>query len=726
MMRRLSSTGIFLAILILLFASPGIGLNTGSAWADDGDEWSNPHLVTTSVGRDGRQIDKVIIMGRPPKVKAPVATAPERRVAGVTNSLSDVPAFDWCYGCSATSAAMLCGYYDRTSYPNMYAGPTNGGLCPLDNSTWGPGIGGSDGECPLSATHLGKDGLATRGHVDDYWSSYGSSTDPYYGNWSEHGYADCTTDFMGTNQYHNWQNVDGSTTFFYYTDGSPLYDYSGDEPTYRDGCHGLGLFIESRGYTVNSNYNQYIYGYEGNTLGFNFSQYKAEIDAGQPVLIHVTNHTMLGYGYNDTGNLVYLHDTWDHNDHEMTWGGIYTGGLQHYGVTVIHLGAGGPIPPTVTNSGGATNITSTSARLNGEVASTGGDNPTVHIYWDTTDHGTGVWPNDEDLGTMGTETFHTDISSLTHGTTYYYRCYATNSAGNDWADTTASFTAGMVTLDRQVVASSSDSRVWDSIGSGSWDTTYTTFLAGYMTAEKYKGRSCARFTNITIPQGATITEAHLTLRADRSLSNTTVNSKLACEAVDDAAAFSTYANFTARPRTATVDWNNIPAWTTDTEYNSPDIKSCIQAVINRAGWQSGNDIVVFWEDTGDLSSKNTNTFRCAYSYDKNATYAPKLHIEYSSQPPEPPDAPTPVSPGMSITFKWNASSGATKYHLQVNTESNFTGETKFNAEVGDVTTYEVTSLTLGTIYYWRVKAGNDGGWSDWSSPTRSVLASQVP
>ena len=81
---------------------------------------------------------------------------------------------------------------------------------------------------------------------------------------------------------------------------------------------------------------------------------------------------------------------------------------------------------------------------------------------------------------------------------------------------------------------------------------------------------------------------------------------------------------------------------------------------------------------------------------------------------------------MSITFKWNASSGATKYHLQVNTESNFTGETKFNAEVGDVTTYEVTSLTLGTIYYWRVKAGNDGGWSDWSSPTRSVLASQVP
>ena len=29
------------------------------------------------------------------------------------NVLTKVPAFDWSYGCSATSAAMMMGYYDN-------------------------------------------------------------------------------------------------------------------------------------------------------------------------------------------------------------------------------------------------------------------------------------------------------------------------------------------------------------------------------------------------------------------------------------------------------------------------------------------------------------------------------------------------------------------------------------------------------------------------------------
>jgi hypothetical protein len=228
---------------------------------------------------------------------------------------------------------MLFGYYDRTGYDNMYAGPENGGVCPLNNSGWGVG------ECPLSATHMGYDELAVRGHVDDYWYSYGSTVDPYYGSWTEHGYADCTADFMGTNQYHNWGNTDGNTTFWYYTSGAPLYDYTECEPSSRDGCHGMRLFAESRGYSVVTNYTQLIYGYGGNTLGFTFSQFKAEIDAGRPVLIQVVGHTMLGYGYDDTtSNLIYIHDTWDYSNHTMTWGGYYSDpSMLHWGVTVFQV-----------------------------------------------------------------------------------------------------------------------------------------------------------------------------------------------------------------------------------------------------------------------------------------------------------------------------------------------------------------------------------------------------
>jgi uncharacterized repeat protein (TIGR02543 family) len=289
----------------------------------------SPYVVNRFM-HDGKWIDQVIVPGRPPEIyRAQAAAVPEPKVAAGTNTLPNVPAFDWSYGCSATSAAMMFGYYDNMGYPNIYTGPTNGGVIPMTNAEWGYG------ECPLSATHQGIDGRTIRGHVDDYWVAYGSSSwDPYItGGWTEHTKGECTGDFMGTNQS-SYENSDGSTSFYFYDDGSPLYDFKEYEPGDRDGCHGMRLFFESRGYTVSSNYSQYIMRYGGNTQGFTFEEYKQEIDAGRPVMIQVAGHSMLGYGYNDTGTLVYLRNTWNHSYDEMTWGGSYEG-MQHYGVTVF-------------------------------------------------------------------------------------------------------------------------------------------------------------------------------------------------------------------------------------------------------------------------------------------------------------------------------------------------------------------------------------------------------
>ncbi len=82
----------------------------------------------------------------------------------------DVPAFAWCYGCSATSGAMMAGYYDRTGYLNMYAGPTNGGICPMDNSSWGLSPEGSV-NAP-SAPPTGNRRASHRGQADDYYYEY--------------------------------------------------------------------------------------------------------------------------------------------------------------------------------------------------------------------------------------------------------------------------------------------------------------------------------------------------------------------------------------------------------------------------------------------------------------------------------------------------------------------------------------------------------------------------
>lgn len=292
----------------------------------------NQYITQTVVDRNGRTMQAVIVPGKPPEnFRMPVADPAESSVI-----LSNVPAYDWSFGCSATAGAMMAGFYDRTGYTQVYSGPTNSGVAPINNSIWGTATihGETRSLCPLSATRQGLDGRSSKGHVDDYWIHYGNNQpDPYITNvWEEHIHSDCTGDFMKTNQS-VWNNSDGSTTFWYYVDGSPLSATEGN-----DGLYGLKLFFESRGYNVTGYYNQYIQGHGGNILGFSFQDYKQQIDAGRPVMIQIAGHSMLGTGYNESGSIVYLHDTWDYSQHQMTWGETYAG-MQHYGVGVIELQA---------------------------------------------------------------------------------------------------------------------------------------------------------------------------------------------------------------------------------------------------------------------------------------------------------------------------------------------------------------------------------------------------
>jgi hypothetical protein len=101
----------------------------------------------------------------------------------------------------------------------------------------------------------------------------------------------------------------------------------------------------------------------------------------------------------------------------------------------------GPLVPTVNNGIGASSIGGTTARLNGDLTSTGGQNPSVSIYYGTADGGTtaGNWQKHADLATIAAGNFLADVSALAPGTRYYYRCYAANSAGGVWASDSATF-----------------------------------------------------------------------------------------------------------------------------------------------------------------------------------------------------------------------------------------------------------------------------------------------
>ncbi len=90
-------------------------------------------------------------------------------------------------------------------------------------------------------------------------------------------------------------------------------------------------------------------------------------------------------------------------------------------------------------------------------------------------------------------------------------------------------------------------------------------------------------------------------------------------------------------------------------------------------------------------------------------------------PPTPTlSSPTNGATGISTSPvpSWNASAGATSYHLQVSTDPTFT-TTFYDNSTLTGTSQAISGLSNNTLYYWRVDATNAGGTSGWSTPTWS-------
>lgn len=107
---------------------------------------------------------------------------------------------------------------------------------------------------------------------------------------------------------------------------------------------------------------------------------------------------------------------------------------------VLHYNSGATNPPAVTNLP-ATAIQTISATLNGQILSTGGEFPTVRIYYGTTDGGSNAaaWASSVPLGVQ-IGSFAATVSNLTGNTTYYFSASASNSAGISWGTPSRSFT----------------------------------------------------------------------------------------------------------------------------------------------------------------------------------------------------------------------------------------------------------------------------------------------
>jgi len=446
-----------LLLVLIIFGALAVNLveiGSGVVIADDklaGEippsevEVVNPYFTIERITLDdGTKLEKNIINGPP----EPSSKFEEARMASIqpitTDSvITNFPSYDWVFGCSAVSGAMIAAYYDRNGYPNMYTGPTNGGVMPLTDTSW-PTWYSSEPDPydpypnnPLVASHNGMDGRNSRGTIDDYWVSYGSGADDPYitGNWAQHSWSNAIGDFMKTSRS-VYGYPDGSTIFYTWsskTDPLTCSDMENINIDHLDGTYGRKLFYEARGYSVDDCYNQ-----ETDTQvvgGFSLADFQAEIDAGRPVLLNLTGHSVVGYGY--SGSTIYIRDTWSSDPSYtpmMDWYGNYGDGMVLQSVSIVHLDSI-TLPPSIPDGVNATD---------------GNYTDKVSISWNASNGATHykVFRN-----TSGSHTGETEITSnhnsspfddldVTPGVDYYYWIQACNSGGcSDYSNADLGFAA---------------------------------------------------------------------------------------------------------------------------------------------------------------------------------------------------------------------------------------------------------------------------------------------
>ncbi len=144
------------------------------------------------------------------------------------------------------------------------------------------------------------------------------------------------------------------------------------------------------------------------------------------------------------------------------------------------------------------------------------------------------------------------------------------------------------------------------IGGDGWEPTYMSFgLQGGSTHMGFVFTSGP----VAIPKSAIIVSAIAKFPAQGNYSGADCNVALSFTASDNPAAPTSSASIQAAPITSEVLWTGVPAFSSGTRYNSPDLKDALQEIVNRSGWVSGNNIQLRGRD----NNSGANGYRAAYN-----------------------------------------------------------------------------------------------------------------
>jgi hypothetical protein len=216
-----------------------------------------------------------------PPLGAEIASRVEVSTAAV--AIEGVPAYIWRHGCGPTAAGMVVGYWDAHGY---------GWLIPGDASSQTAAVNEAIASTQGAANHYADYALPK----DSPPTLLADRSAPPAGD--EHA-DNCIADFMRTSQsardnYYGWS---------WFSDVTPAFT-------------GYFQTVAPAGYRL---LNRRLYMSNGS---LNWNEYRAEIDAGRPVVLLVdtdgdgyTDHFITAIGYDPAGQLYAAHNTWDTSIH---------------------------------------------------------------------------------------------------------------------------------------------------------------------------------------------------------------------------------------------------------------------------------------------------------------------------------------------------------------------------------------------------------------------------
>jgi hypothetical protein len=157
-----------------------------------------------------------------------------------------------------------------------------------------------------------------------------------------------------------------------------------------------------------------------------------------------------------------------------------------------------------------------------------------------------------------------------------------------------------------------------------WSSTGNSVTFGkFSTSIQY--HAFFRFSGVTIPSGATINTAVVRFTANTSNSENTCNVNLHFEAADDPAAPTTGADLIGRSLGSALAWSSIGAWTAGNTFDTPELNTELQAIIDRGGWNSGQAVTLHVVDNGS----SNNARRNPAGYDDPIYTEAQLIVSYS-------------------------------------------------------------------------------------------------